>query len=476
MNASVTHRRLNLNVEQILKLILTLPATSYPALLDSCHYRHYRLYEGRYLIAAFNPELCLQVLAGQIYEFSREGERLTSGNALIRLDQLLAERATAGLGNYQQEMLPCAGGAALGFFSYDLSRNLVRLSGHSHSSHIVPDLFVCFYNTLIIYDYLTQETTLIVYSGKSAQAEARLQTAQSEIERLITRLPNTPLTELPSSQRALNYYTNFTREDYLGAVVRIQEHISAGNIYQANFTQQFQIELNGLSPAAIFLRLRAHFPVPYMAYLRTPDWAIVSASPERFLHRIGHTVAAYPIKGTRPRGRDASEDRRLSEELRTSEKDRAENIMIVDLMRNDLGRVSEIGSIDASELLTIQALPTVFHLVSKVSGQLRREIKLSTLLEAAFPCGSITGAPKLRAMEIIEEIEGVRRGLSMGALGWLGYDGNLDLNVAIRTLWICKDRGYFNVGGAIVADSDPANEYEESLIKAQALLCALGLS
>jgi anthranilate/para-aminobenzoate synthase component I len=204
---------------------------------------------------------------------------------------------------------------------------------------------------------------------------------------------------------------------------------------------------------------------------------VVSISPERFLRVEPQTklVEAWPIKGTRRRGVDEQEDALLRRELLSSEKDRAENVMIVDLLRNDLGRVCHYGSVEVAELCRLEEHPTLFHLVSKVRGALRDEVTAGELLRACFPCGSITGAPKIRAMEIIDEVETAPRGLSMGAIGYFGFDGSLDLSVAIRTMTVRERVARFNVGGGIVADSDPALEYEESLIKARALLRALGV-
>jgi para-aminobenzoate synthetase component 1 len=276
--------------------------------------------------------------------------------------------------------------------------------------------------------------------------------------------------------------SNFTRDEYVAAVHRIKTRIAAGDIYQANLTQQLSIKVaKDLRPEHIFLRLRRHHPASFAAFIRRRRDTVISASPERFLrveasgHASARCVEAWPIKGTRPRGRNAEEDERLRAELRSSEKDRAENVMIVDLLRNDLGRVCEYGSIEVPELFTIQEHPTLFHLVSKVRGRLREQVKAGDLLRASFPCGSVTGAPKIRAMEIIDEVETAPRGLSMGAIGYFSFDGALDLSVAIRTMTVMDGTARFNVGGGIVADSDPLLEYEESLVKARALLHALGI-
>ncbi|MBN8722681.1 MAG: aminodeoxychorismate synthase component I [Acidobacteria bacterium] len=471
MAASVAHCRLNLTAEQILAFILKLPDTFYPTILDSCKYQDYGLYSGRFLIAGYNPESCLQITNQQAYLFSRSGENIINGNALDVLDEMLDERRPKKLINVD---LPLANSGAMGFFSYELNQYFEKLPTMPTSSHYLPDIFLCFYTTLIVYDYLTNEATLIIYGQSPEQCQTRLQAAQKQLERFTSSFA-VNFSNLNIELKKLRYHSTFNKTAYLQAVEKIKNYIAEGDIYQANLTQQFQIELENLTAQEIFLRLRKYFPVPFSAYLKTPDWAVVSASPERFLHRQGKNIAAYPIKGTRPRGKDFASDKELAAELQSSEKDIAENIMIVDLLRNDLGRISELGTIDASNVLSLQALPTVFHLVSKVSGQIKENTKFSEILRATFPCGSITGAPKIRAMEILSKIEPLKRGLSMGAIGWVGYDGDLDLSVAIRTLFIQNNCGYFNVGGGIVADSDPLAEYQESLIKAEAMFQAIGL-
>ncbi|MDQ1557801.1 MAG: para-aminobenzoate synthetase component, partial [Pyrinomonadaceae bacterium] len=251
--------------------------------------------------------------------------------------------------------------------------------------------------------------------------------------------------------------------------------------YQANLTQQFTCPLaEGDTAERVFRRLRRAHPASFAAFLRRREDTVISASPERFLRvapdeRDGERrVEAWPIKGTRARGETAEEDARLKRELRHSAKDAAENVMIVDLLRNDLGRVCRYGTIEVGALCEVQEHPTLFHLVSKVRGLLRPEVSAGELLRATYPCGSITGAPKLRAMEIIDDCERAPRGLSMGALGYFSFDGRVDLSVAIRTLTLRDRLARFNVGGGIVAESDPEAEYLESLVKARALLGALG--
>jgi para-aminobenzoate synthetase component 1 len=275
--------------------------------------------------------------------------------------------------------------------------------------------------------------------------------------------------------------SNYSRAGYKAAVKQIKEFISRGDTYQANLTQKFRVELSpGLRAADIFLRLRRDNPAPFAAFIDRGDSIVVSASPERFFRVANGRIETSPIKGTRSRGADRDEDEKLRNELLVSAKDRAENTMIVDLLRNDLGRVCKFGTVVVDALCELEELPTLFHLVSTVSGELEHGIEFGDIIRAIFPCGSITGAPKIRTMEIIDDIESEPRGLSMGAIGYFvpetGFDlkPGIDLSVAIRTMVIRDSVAEFNVGGGVVSDSDPDAEYEESLLKAKALLAALG--
>jgi para-aminobenzoate synthetase component 1 len=238
---------------------------------------------------------------------------------------------------------------------------------------------------------------------------------------------------------------------------------------------------NGDDPGEIFTKLRRDHPAPFGAFIDRGDSHVISASPERFFKIAGNIISTSPIKGTRPRGRDPKEDERLRNELRQSEKDRAENTMIVDLLRNDLGRVCEYGSVEVKTLCDLEEHPTLFHLVSTVEGRLRNNVTFAEILAALFPCGSITGAPKIRTMQIIDELEPSARGLSMGAIGFfipdtgfVGMEPGFELSVAIRTMVIRDGVAAFNVGGGVTIESDSQAEYEESLLKAKALLTALG--
>jgi para-aminobenzoate synthetase component 1 len=269
--------------------------------------------------------------------------------------------------------------------------------------------------------------------------------------------------------------SNFSHEEYLKAVENVREYIRAGDIFQVNLSQRFEADLN-IPPYELYQRLRKINPAPFASYLGFDGVSVVGASPERFLKVQGDWVETRPIKGTRPRGKSEAEDRALADELLASIKDRAENVMIVDLERNDLGRVCRYGTVRVTELAILETYPTVFHLTSTVKGRLCEDKDRIDLLKATFPGGSITGAPKVRAMEIIDELESTRRSVYTGSIGYLSFSGEMDLNIVIRTFLVKGGRAYFQVGGGIIYDSEPEAEYVETLDKARALIQALNLS
>jgi para-aminobenzoate synthetase component 1 len=280
---------------------------------------------------------------------------------------------------------------------------------------------------------------------------------------------------LPNEISGTALRSNFTHDDYIRAVETAREYITSGEIYQVNLSQRFE---GGLTtpPYDLYQKLRAINPAPFAAYLNFDEVTVLSASPERFLKLDGDRVETRPMKGTRPRRRSAAEDEALARELQDSVKDKAENVMIVDLERNDLGKVCRIGTVNVSELCTLEKYATVFQLTSCVEGQLSGSKNRIDLLEACFPGGSITGAPKIRAMEIIDELEPTRRSVYTGSIGYLSFSGQVDLNIVIRTILVKNDRVYLQVGGGIVYDSEPEAEYQETLHKAKALFQALNLS
>ena len=371
--------------------------------------------------------------------------------------------------------VPFSGGA-IGYFGYDLFPHIERYDNLTAIDDLnLPDMCLAFHDAALVYDHARKTWSM---RGVSLFREpAALADEFDRRMRLVAEL----LDDKPASAIRSHAFSdvaevplesNFTKPDYLAAVRQAIEHIFAGDIYQINLSQRFTTPLTA-SPFSLFRTLRQINPSYYGAYLHYDTHQVISSSPELFLCRDGSMLETRPIKGTRPRGKTSDEDLRLKQELQQSPKEAAELSMIVDLERNDLGRVCDFGSVVVDDHRYVEALPTVFHTISTVRGRLRPGVGPLDILRATFPGGSITGCPKIRAIEIIDQLEPTRRNVYTGSIGWIGFDGNMLLNIAIRTLIVKDNRVYFQVGGGIVADSDPESEYQETLDKAAAMLEAL---
>ena len=373
------------------------------------------------------------------------------------------------------ELPPFQGGVA-GLFGYDLAHHLERLPRPEHDDFAVPELAVGLYDWVLAFDHALRKNWLIVADLPGRDAKTRRDQVRRWLDR---RDPPLPALAAPIRIETPQFATgrpgitsNFDRPAYLEAVRRAVEYVHAGDCFQVNVAQRL-LHPQTLPNLTLYERLRARNAAPFAGYFDLGDFAIASASPERFLQMQDGAVVTRPIKGTRPRGYAPMEDMARGDDLLESLKDRAENVMIVDLLRNDLGRVCRFGSIEVSSVCQLESFRYVHHLVSEIRGRLRPGLDAIDLLRATFPGGSITGAPKIRAMEIIADLERTTRGAYCGCLGFLGLDGSLDTNLLIRTFTIGKGWMQFSVGGGIVADSDPAREYEETWHKAAGLLRAL---
>jgi len=413
---------------------------------------------GRYDILAADPYLTLTTRGMQSEIRARDGgiERSTS-DPLSIIKELLGEPIEVPHG------LPFAGGA-IGYFAYDLGRRFEQLPTLAIADVDTPDLAIGFYDWAVVVDH-HQKQTFLIAAGRDERTFARW----DELLAIVQRKPEASAPPFAVLSRVAS---SWDRRDYERAFERVKAHIRAGDCYQVNLTQRFEARVQG-DPWAAYLRLREINPAPFSAFLRFADAAVLSSSPEQFLRVRDGRVETKPIKGTRPRSRDPARDRALAAELEASAKDRAENVMIVDLLRNDLGKVCEPGSVRVTKLFDIERFASVHHLVSTIEGRLPRDRHVLDLLAACFPGGSITGAPKVRAMQIIEGLEPHRRGVYCGAIGYIGFDGNMDLNIAIRTLVQTAGRIYAWAGGGVVADSAVEAEYQETLDKAAALLAVL---
>ncbi len=422
---------------------------------------------GRWSFLACEPFLTFRSKGRRIEIRRAAGIEVREGNPFALLRDLLSDIRI----ERPPEAPPLIAGA-MGYFGYDLGRFVERIPEDTVDDVPVADCHLGFYGAVAAIDHVENRGFVCAIGAPqedpaAAQKLAEKRAAELE-ERLLKSANDSAPPARPPVVPALPITSNFTHEDYLKAVARAKDYIAAGDIYEVNLSQRLSAPL-ATTPFDLYRRLASTNPAPFAAYFETPDAAVVSCSPERFLQVRGREVETRPMKGTRPRGANAEEDAGLAAELLASEKDRAENVMIVDLERNDLGRVCEFGSVHVPELFVLETYATVHQLVSTVRGRLRADATALDCLRASFPGGSITGAPKVRSMEIIEEIEPTRRGVYTGSIGYLCFSGDMDVNIVIRTLVIKDCRAYFQVGGAIVADSDPEGEYQETLDKARAL-------
>lgn len=431
---------------------------------------------GRYSFIGTDPFLVMKSRGNQITLIAQDKQETEQGNPFDVLGRLLE--------TYRLDALPAPvpfWGGAVGYLSYDLCHFIEHLPSTAIDDLKLPESYFGFYDTILAFDNLQHRTYIVSTGFPELNEEQRLKRARLRIKELKDRLsshsPIAPEASLLNSKN-LNetvLKANFTPEDYIKAVNRVREYIAAGDVFQVNLSQRFQTDLF-VPPYELYRRLRRINPAPFASYLNFDGVIIASASPERFLRVDGDYVETRPIKGTRPRGKNPVEDAMLARELLGSIKDRAENVMIVDLERNDLGRVCQYGTVKVTELAILETFPTVFHLTSTVVGRLRPDKNRIDLLKATFPGGSITGAPKVRAMEIIDELEPTRRSAYTGAIGYFSFSNNLDLNIVIRTFIIKGDKAYFQVGGGIIYDSNAEAEYQETLDKAKALIQALQLA
>jgi para-aminobenzoate synthetase component 1 len=361
--------------------------------------------------------------------------------------------ATEGLG----ALGTGAGAWRAGWLSYDLGREIEEVPELAADEFRLPMLALGSYDSYLEFDHVRRE----VHVRGRADASHLLRALEF------------PPAEAPEHRPVRSWTSSLSRPAYEAAVRRVIDYIRAGDVFQVNLAQRLSSPWSG-DPFALYAQVRRASPGPFMALMRLGGADVISASPERFLRRRGEVIETRPIKGTRPRGETVRLDRRLAAELRRSDKDRAENVMITDLARNDLGRVARYGSVNVRRLCALERHPGVHHLVSVVEARLPAGTGPAEIVRATFPPGSITGAPKIRAMEIIEELEPVRRGVYCGSLGWIDPSGDLELSVTIRTFVAAAGRLTLHVGGAVVADSDPSAEWQETMHKAARLLEAAG--
>jgi para-aminobenzoate synthetase component I len=409
----------------------------------------------------FRPRMQFRVYAGD-----------TSAPALATLDAACAALAPTNAARVRARPVPFAGGAVVAL-AYETKNEIERLPQTQHEDAAAIRLDTAIYDAVVAYDHRRRRWMVASWHlddrALGRYAEEVMDAAAVAATGTGGGVGMASVEECAQVMRPANeLVASLDHEAYAARVERIRAYIAAGDVYQVNLSMRLEATLTD-TPLATYGRMRAAQPVPFAAYLDLGDTKVLSISPELFLRRRGEQVETAPIKGTRRRGRDAREDAELIAELRRDPKERAEHVMIVDLERSDLGRVCRTGSVHVERFAEVASFRTLHHLVSRVRGTLPREIGVAALLRATFPGGSITGAPKVRAMEIIDEVEHGPRGFYTGALGWIDASGDLDLNVAIRTAVITGGRLTYGVGGAIVADSNAEREHEECGVKAEAL-------
>jgi aminodeoxychorismate synthase component I len=424
---------------------------------------------ARYSVVGCNPPITFSARRSSCETVERGKKRVERGDPVQMLRKLLAPYRIP-----PQASLPAFFGGAVGLFSYDMKNYFEELPETVEDDLETPDCFVAFVDTVIVFDRAENTAEIIAsafHSENLAESRAR---ARAKAEDLLGKL-TTGLARAPGKARIRfgKMSSTHTREQYAKMVERTKEYIAAGDIFQANLSQRLCFPFEG-SPIELYKRLSAINPSPFASYFDFGDFQLVSCSPERLVRTAGDVVETRPIAGTHPRGRDKAEDEEMRRKLVKHPKERAEHIMIVDMARNDIGRVSACGTVTPDELMVIEQYSHVFHIVSNVVGALLPDRDAFDVLAAVFPGASITGVPKIRCMEIIDELEPVRRGPYTGSLGWISYAGDMDLNIIIRTFVVKDGHAYIQVGGGVVADSVAEREYRETLNKAQALIEALG--
>ncbi len=410
--------------------------------------------QGRYEIFSAFPKKTFLTLGKNTTVASGGNEQVVPDDPFELL------QAELSLYPEQASELPFAGGA-LGFFSYDLGRRIEKMPNIAIDDARMPDMAVGIYHWAYVADHIEKKAVLV---GDLSEPRVRLYWGD-----IINWVSEPAISESESSYSAVSdIQSNMTRDDYAEKFSSVKNYIGSGDCYQVNLAQRFSVKVKG-DPWQGYMQLREINPSPFACYFNVPNCNVLSVSPERFLSVNDNVVQTKPIKGTRPRSKDKIKDEELKQELNTSIKDRAENVMIVDLLRNDLSKCCEINSVNVSKLFHIESFPTVHHLVSTIEGTLPITISPIELLRESFPGGSITGAPKIRAMEIIEELEPHRRGLYCGSVGYIGFNKKMDTNIAIRTIIQKDDVAYFYAGGGLVWDSDMSEEYQETFDKAAAM-------
>lgn len=419
---------------------------------------------GHLCVAAWNPLATVQSTENGLTIEWRDGtEEQLNGEPLTLVENVLARFAIT-----KQQGLPDFQGGAIGFVSYDYARRIEVLPNIAKDDLQVPDVFFYLFDVWAVLDLASDKVTLMKLANSDVDLDEFIQEWKQAAKRGLATRQFSDGVAKEVIQDESELVVSFTATDFEAAVSRIQAYIAQGDVFQVNLSVRQSMEFS-MEPIRMYEALRVFNPSPYMAYMESPSFAVVSGSPELLVKKDGKELSTRPIAGTRPRGKSNVEDEQLACQLIDNEKERAEHVMLVDLERNDLGRVSKYGTVEVNEFMVIERYSHVMHIVSNVRGEVAQGKSNAEIIRAVFPGGTITGAPKIRTMEIIEELEPVRRGLYTGSIGWLGYNGDMQLNIVIRTAYVQDGMAHIQAGAGIVIDSIPANEYIESLNKAKAM-------
>ncbi len=442
-----------------------LAALPYSLLLDSADNTHK---DGRYSFICAFPLETLEVENGRMTITNREQQTTLECDPFELIQKRMSDW---NIGGETLPNLPPFQGGAAGLFGYDLGRMLEELPDDAQKIPNMPDMAIGIYDQVIAFDHKSNKSWIITHAQNEERAALKRAFLLNAIEKgLPSALSNAPQNSPSYTGTELHWEADFTKDEYKASIERVIQYIHEGDIFQANLAQRFEAALpHNFSAYAHYKHMREINPAPMASFMNLGDIKISSTSPERFLSVKDQQVITRPIKGTRPRVKDKYIDQLYRNALENSEKDRAENVMIVDLLRNDLSKTCLPESVHVKDLCAFESFPSVHHLVSTITGTLKKDKSPTDLLRGCFPGGSITGAPKIRAMEIIEELEPVRRGPYCGSIGYIGFDGTMDSNILIRTLVYQNNTVSLSVGGGITISSKPEDEYQETLDKARAL-------
>ncbi|MFD2444287.1 aminodeoxychorismate synthase, component I [Bacillus sp. CGMCC 1.16607] len=413
---------------------------------------------GHYSIAAFQPFAKLVGKSGRLIIDNNNEQQEFLGNPLRLMRDWMKDFQIES-----KEDIPDFKGGAIGFISYDYARYIEKLPAWAEDDLQLPDICFFAYKEWFIYDHKTSELWLLFLHEEHEDINEKVEHWLHKWQQSVKEDRSIKKIDMEEV-----FHVSMDEQQFIDAVEKVQKYISAGDVFQVNLSVRQSKNL-AVEAMDVYEQLRQLNPSPYMGYFHSPEFQLVSASPELLIKKKGKEVSTRPIAGTRSRGKDEAEDLQLANELIENEKERAEHVMLVDLERNDLGRVCQFGTVQVDEFMVIEKYSHVMHIVSNVKGELAADKDEYDLIDAVFPGGTITGAPKVRTMEIIEELEPVQRGIYTGSLGWIGFDGDTELNIVIRTMLVKEGQAHVQAGAGIVIDSSPKNEYKESLKKALAL-------